>query len=683
MDKKINTLIGTFVLLLVGCLAFIFVITRNQSIFPQLNQLNNLINRPANQKTAINQIKKFVSEQDFKDYLAKAESVQSTSVFNGSARSMAMPAAVPGMGVAEKSLNTVAADNSANRVSETNVQVVGIDEPDIVKTDGQEIYFSPAQYLYYPMMEKRAPSSIGTDIAIMPPYPQNQKGILAIKATPPTDLTKKNILDQSGNLLLDNNILMVLPDQNYYNGSKIFAYDVTDPSNPKEKWTITLGENTSLAGARLYNNQVYLITRTGTNSSHPCPLLPLTTSGSQALSIACGDIYHPDVVTPADSTYVISKINLADGQAVNNVSFIGSNDNSIIYMSPKAIYLTYFYSGDMIKYFINFAKANQDLIPDSLTAKLAKLQTYDISDNAKMTEFYYLWQKYSDSLNNDDRLKIENELTNRMKNYAKDHLRELENTGIVKVALDSLNVTANGNIPGRPLNQFSLDEYQDNLRIATTVGGNWWGIGLINSASESANDVYILDKNLNQIGAIKDLGLTERIYSARFIEDKGYLVTFRQTDPFFVLDLSNPNNPKKAGELKIPGFSSYLHPLAKNMILGVGQENSRVKLSIFDVSNPTNPSELNKYNLDEYWTEVSNNHHAFLQDADHQIFFLPGSKGGYVFSYNDNKLSLQKAASDIVAKRALYINDYLYIIGENKLVVLNEKTWEKVNQLDY
>jgi uncharacterized secreted protein with C-terminal beta-propeller domain len=137
------------------------------------------------------------------------------------------------------------------------------------------------------------------------------------------------------------------------------------------------------------------------------------------------------------------------------------------------------------------------------------------------------------------------------------------------------------------------------------------------------------------------------------------------------------------GQLKIPGYSSYLHPITKDKILGIGKEGSNVKISLFDVSDPERPTEISKYNLDEYWSDILNTHHAFLLDEKHQIFFLPGGRGGYIFSYQNNKFELKRAVSDISAKRAIYINDYLYIIGDNKIVVLNELNWEKINELEF
>ena len=289
---------------------------------------------------------------------------------------------------------------------------------------------------------------------------------------------------------------------------------------------------------------------------------------------------------------------------------------------------------------------------------------------------------YQNSLDDDDRLKLENELQNRIKDYAADHLREIDRTGLVKIGLNDFKVLASGVVAGHPLNQFSLDEYDNHLRIAMTVGQRWWGWGFGGSSDSTVNDVYILDASLKQVGSIQGLGLSEKIYAARFIGDKGYLVTFREIDPFYVLDLSNPNHPLMAGELKIPGYSSYLEPIGDNLVLGIGKEDSWVKVSLFDVSSASNPREVAKYTLKEGWSEVLSNHHAFLLDPKHEIFFLPGGQGGYVFSYKNNGLEMKKAISETGVKRAIYLNDYLYIIGQDKIVVLNELDWTRVTELN-
>ncbi|MBC7074406.1 beta-propeller domain-containing protein, partial [Candidatus Parcubacteria bacterium] len=369
------------------------------------------------------------------------------------------------------------------------------------------------------------------------------------------------------------------------------------------------------------------------------------------------------------------------------LSFVGSSGQSIVYMTDKALYITYSYYESILKFFSQFLKEKcDDLFPSWVLEKVKKLEDYDISEQAKLLELRLILENFQNALANDERLKIRNEVFNRMSNYYKENIRKFEKSGIVKIDLEKLEIKATGNIPGFPLNQFSLDEKDDILRIAVTVGERfpfemvfYFGV----STRETANDVYVLDKNLKILGQIQDLGLGERIYSARFIEDKGYLVTFRETDPFFVLDLSDPKNPTLKGQLKIPGYSSYLHPISKDKILGIGREDWKVKISLFDVSVPENPKELAKYILDESWSDILSTHHAFLLDTKHEIFFLPGTQGGYIFSFQNDNLVLKKAVSGISAKRAIYIDDYLYIIGENKIVVLDEIGWQKIQELEF
>ena len=150
-----------------------------------------------------------------------------------------------------------------------------------------------------------------------------------------------------------------------------------------------------------------------------------------------------------------------------------------------------------------------------------------------------------------------------------------------------------------------------------------------------------------------------------------------------MLDLRDPSNPKKTGELKIPGFSSYLHPINKDKILGVGREEANVKLSLFDVKDPVNPKEVAKYDLDEFYTQVSTTFTAFLMDTKHEVFFLPAGSSGYIFSYSGDQLKLKKVIADVSAQRAIYLDDFLYIIGDSKIVVLNENDWSQVSELSF
>jgi inhibitor of cysteine peptidase len=195
-------------------------------------------------------------------------------------------------------------------------------------------------------------------------------------------------------------------------------------------------------------------------------------------------------------------------------------------------------------------------------------------------------------------------------------------TSIYRISInkDALNFEAKGSIPGYTLNQYSMDEYNGHFRLATT-----------SQKQESSNNVYVLNMDLETVGKLENLGITERIYSARFMGDKAYLVTFRQIDPFFVLDMSNPTEPKVAGELKIPGYSSYLHPFDENHIIGLGMEDNTVKLSLFDVSNVNNPTEISKYTIqgDYAHSEALYDPKAFLFNKEKQLLVIPVSKTQY------------------------------------------------------
>jgi uncharacterized secreted protein with C-terminal beta-propeller domain len=315
----------------------------------------------------------------------------------------------------------------------------------------------------------------------------------------------------------------------------------------------------------------------------------------------------------------------------------------------------------------------KDIIPSHVIDRLKEIEGYNISTTSKMTEFGLIMEQYMESLSAEERLKVENELGNRIEKYFEEKKRDLMKSGIAKIGLADFTILAVGDVPGMPLNQFSLDEYEGYLRIATTIGMGW----------ETENDIYILDEDLKIVGSAKGLGIEERIYSVRFLANRGYVVTFREIDPFYVLDLSDPAKPEVKGELKIPGYSSYLHPIEENLILGIGKEGSRVKISLFDVSSAEQPEEVDKYTLDEYWSDVLETHHAFLLDKKHEIFFLPGARGGYVFAYPDQQLKLIKAIPTHGARRAIYLDDWLYIITDSMITVFDEYTWEKVSELEF
>jgi inhibitor of cysteine peptidase len=193
-----------------------------------------------------------------------------------------------------------------------------------------------------------------------------------------------------------------------------------------------------------------------------------------------------------------------------------------------------------------------------------------------------------------------------------------EYTSIYRISVnkDALAFETKGSVAGYVLNQYAMDEYNGNFRLATT-----------SQKQQTSNNVYVLNMNLTVIGKLENLAITERIYSARFMGDKAYLVTFRQTDPFFVLDLSNPAEPRVAGELKIPGYSSYLHMYDENHVIGLGMENSTLKLSLFDVTNVNAPIEIAKYNVEGDYTSSDALYEpkAFLFDKAKELLVIPVS----------------------------------------------------------
>ena len=568
-----------------------------------------------------------------------------------------------------------------NRYSTTNVQVAGIDEPDMVKTNGRQLFISNNQYNIYPMM--REPVVMGQEPSagerapvidqFIPEkiYPLTQTPETTIvDALPPESMIKTGVIEEQGDLLLVNKTLVV------FAARSIVGYDVSNPALPVKVWNIDYDDMQSYHTARLFGDTLYLVTTAGINRESPCPYIPLRGTVSD-MTIRCEDIYHPISPIPSDSTYTITSVNTQSGQMTDSVSFVGSSGSSVISMSPNAIYVAYSYYKQYADVYAGFYSEEGDgMLPKDVMSRIKKVQSYELSAAAEQVEIDSILASYRSTLTSDEARKFETESANRMQAYISRHIRDFESTGIVKISRDDLRIESTGRVPGHPLNQFAIDEFDGNVRIATTMTG-----GFFSGRNDSVSDVYVLDDGMDVVGRVENLGKGERIYAVRFIRDAGYVVTFKQTDPFYVLDLSRPAKPQLKGELKIPGYSSYLHPLTDTMILGVGKEDQQVKLSLFDVSDPTDPVEADKYSLDEYWTDVENTHHAFLQDPKFETFFIPGSEGGYVFSYAGSRLVLESAISTVQPKRAVFINDFLYIIGDAEIVVINERTGNRVGRL--
>jgi len=297
---------------------------------------------------------------------------------------------------------------------------------------------------------------------------------------------------------------------------------------------------------------------------------------------------------------------------------------------------------------------------------------------------------------------------------------ELEyNTDIYKFSINGTKVDfhSSGKIPGTILNQFSMDEYDGYFRVATTVGNSW------NEEKPSENKLIIMDENLKKVGELNGLARGERIYSARFMNDRIYLVTFKETDPLFVIDAADPKAPKILGELKIPGFSNYLHPYDDSHIIGFGIETEEtpgvgsgfkskgVKISIFDVSDVSNPKEKFKEVIGSSWTysPLNYDHKALLFDKERKLFAFPihvfeeiadGShekevfQGGYIYEIDlDKGLQLKEKITHRQGKnddeiwnegitRMIYIGDHLYALSPAKITAHRFGDFKLVGELN-
>jgi hypothetical protein len=182
---------------------------------------------------------------------------------------------------------------------------------------------------------------------------------------------------------------------------------------------------------------------------------------------------------------------------------------------------------------------------------------------------------------------------------------------------------ASGSVPGFILNSYALSEFNGDLRVASTEQPPWQPGGTAVTPSSRVTVLRQDGAKLNQVGAVGGLGEGERIYGVRFMGERGYVVTFRQIDPLYTLDLSDPTAPKVVGELKIPGYSAYLHPVGENLLLGVGREGGSVKTSLFDVSNLAAPREVTNLQFASSSTSVEEEPHAFLFWAPKKLVVMP------------------------------------------------------------
>ncbi len=498
----------------------------------------------------------------------------------------AMPApaaAAESVGSAKQPANTSSGDYST-----TNIQVNGVDEADIVKTDGKYLYQVNNNRIViaevYPSDKMKIKKVIGLDDEDM--YP--------------TELyldDKRLVVIGTSNAripMYTPNSKSSMPSKHGYYGNstvKMLIYDIADKADIKKIREIEL-EGYYLS-SRKVGSKLYLVSNKYLNyygvlensEVSDTPSYRDTAIKDDFVNIDYGKIgYFPGSVEP---NYMIAAgIDLdRPAEGVNVSTYLGSGES--IYASAENLYVAVTRHNAMTQ------DVPGPIIFDSAASKKPAIKTSD---------------------------------------------RE---TVIYRFALNNgkLDYTGKGQVPGSILNQFSMDENKGFFRIATTTG-DVWGVG----ESISKNNIYVLNSDLNICGSLEDVAPGEKIYSTRFMGDRAYMVTFKKVDPLFVIDLKDAKNPKILGALKIPGYSDYLHPYDENHIIGFGKDSIELsnegswgknggtiayyqgmKIALFDVSDVSNPKEKFKEIIGDRGTdsELLRNHKALLFSKEKELMAFP------------------------------------------------------------
>jgi uncharacterized secreted protein with C-terminal beta-propeller domain len=382
-----------------------------------------------------------------------------------------------------------------------------------------------------------------------------------------------------------------------------------------------------------------------------------------------------------------------------------------MYMSEKNLYIA---SGESINEWEISQDVTVELVEPKLTAAdktlIQKIKDTDdevLSQQEKRSKIYEVYNQYVQFMNSDEQSDLQKKVDERVKKELEKY-ESMQYTIINRIDLESFTLAATGEVPGSLSNQFAMDEQDNVLRVATTLQESYWRSfavevteKMIAPRQTTTNNVYTLDMSLAVIGTLKGLGDGEQIYSTRFMGDRLYLVTFRQVDPFYVIDLSNPRSPKTLGELKIPGFSRYLHPYDENTIIGIGRDatdlgrQQGLKISLFDVTDVAKPKEIAKFVAESQYSQstAEYEHKAFLFDKDKELLVIPiysydweskGAKqynGAMVFRIKPGEITMRGIIDHSggqqlygpSVERSLWIDDLLYTKSPNLL---------RVNRLD-
>ncbi|MDY7020735.1 MAG: beta-propeller domain-containing protein [Cyanobacteriota bacterium] len=581
--------------------------------------------------------------------------------------------------------------------SETNTQEQGVDEADLVETNGEYIYQVTGQTLTIVDARNSEQLTLAseTDLkdlgSIEGAYLYNDQ-LTIISTTFPWQIW-------SGRLFPDS-IPFPSPTVN------VTVLDVSDPTS------IEIEETSSLDGyllsSRAIDDQVYVVTQD--SFGLPTPELKLkegelTDSANEAtLSLSSG-------VTTSGFTSISGSItgNSTDGLTVS-ASISGSSsdlsvNSSSLTISPGFPQQTYIYETE--------EEYLERIESQELELALPEFTTVDDQGNilreGLLNEAENIYKPLDENPFNmasvsvfdvDDNQAGPNSSTGIPTNNLNELYMSLDNlyllknnwwqtgqTGLLKVDLESLDLVATGEVPGRVLDQFSVDEEGGFLRVATTTG----------FGTNAENNVYVLEQDgetLETVGSIEGIAPGETIQSARFEGDYGFLVTFVQIDPFFTLDLSTPTNPQIAGELKLPGFSEYLQVIEnaeRTQVLGIGREFNDLKISLFDATDFDNPEEVDSYIFEGQYSssEAQWDPQAVGYFPEFDTLAIPfrtsnGEQGMRVFDVDAEEGFSE--LGDIThdgeqIRRSLVIDDELYAISNDRVTVHDIQTLELVDEI--
>ena len=573
--------------------------------------------------------------------------------------------------------SAVASPPSSGDFSGTNNQVAGVDEGDLVKTDGSHLFILAGD---------------GVDVVTATPSDQptvvshvttaGWERALFLSGTRLTVVSQENSWEPVADGTQSGSARLGWWNQHWQPRVDVTVIDVSNAAQP------VILETTRLDGwlvdARAIEGRVLVVTQDSFNipapaiitipPSEPQPLEPVRIDpvdpASFLLPVAC-PVWIGDggdgtrYVYEDESAY---RARLEDAWASTtiprfSVTLAAGDTTSGDLVTPGHAYLPLAATDNTMLSVVSFETGDDDAGPDAVTSVAGVSGTVYASTSSLYISAAHLgaWWDAGDTGTT---------------------------TNIYKFDLQSVDapLVAMGAVPGTTLNQFSLDESDDGLlRVATTSG-----FGVVASSG-----VYVLAAsagNLQTIGSVTDLASGEQIYSVRFVGEVGYVSTFRQVDPLFVIDLANPRAPRVVGELKVPGFSSYLQPLDATHLLGVGRDvdpaTGRVlglQLSIFAVSNPARPARTATYTFAgegwESWSSALWDHHALSWFADQGVLALPvqqgdwwnGSNGLVIFKVDtasgDGFANVGQIVHDGPVQRSIRIGEHLYSISAGEVQV--------------